>query len=345
VAITSRDIAREAGVSQSTVSRALNGDRRVAPTTRERVLAVARRHAYTPNAAARTLITSRTQTVGVVVSDITNPFYPQLVDVLHDELALAGYRLVLFNDRRGQASGQIAPQLQGSAVDGVILASATVGSGLAMHCLASGVPLVLLNRDVPDIDVDRVTSDNVAGGRIAAQALCELGHQVIATVGGPHTTSTGRDRLRGFAEELARRGHALDERLVRIVPYSHDSGYRCGLELLDLAPRPTAIFCANDVLAFGALDAAARNGVRVPADCSILGYDDIEMAAWEVFDLTTIRQPLARMAQAAARMLVERIELTGSLAGRHRVFEPELIVRGTAAAAPQRPGANQASAS
>jgi LacI family transcriptional regulator len=298
------------------------------------VLAVARRNAYTPNAAARTLITSRTLTVGVVVSDITNPFYPQLINVLGDELALAGYRLVLFNDRSGQANEEIPRQLQGNAVDGVILTSAMLDSELARRCRASGFPLVLLNRDVPDIDVDRVVSDNVSGGRIAATTLLAGGHRTIATISGPSNTSTGRDRLRGFREVLAQHPGALGERVRHAAAYSHDSGYRASLELLALEPRPTAIFAANDVLALGALDAARRLGVRVPHDCSIIGYDDIEMASWEVFSLTTIRQPIARMAEAAARLLVERIEGVADRPGRRRVFDAELVVRATIAPPP-----------
>ena len=344
MSITSRDIAREAGVSQSTVSRALRGDRRVAPATRQRILAVARSRAYTPNAAARTLITARAMTVGVVVADIANPFYPHLVDVLHDELALAGYRLVLFTDRTGQAVEQILPQLQGHAIDGVILASATVDSELAAGCRASGFPLVLLTRDVDALDVDRVVSDNVAGGRLAADTLLDLGHRTIATIGGHRSTSTGRDRLRGFSEALADRGHRVPPRYARLDRYSHASGYRAALELLSEDPRPTAIFCANDVLAIGAIDAAVQLHLRVPDECSIMGFDDVEMASWQVFQLTTVRQPLARMAEAAARMLVERIEHP-ELAARRCVFEPELMWRRTIGPPAQRAGVNQGSSS
>jgi LacI family transcriptional regulator len=329
VAITSRDVAREAGVSQSTVSRAIRGDRRVAPQTRERVLAVVRRHGYTPNAAARSLITSRTYTIGVVVSDITNPFYPQLVDVLHDAFARSGYRLLLFNDRNDRASDEIAPQLQGGSVDGVVITSAMLGSTLAARCRAGGLPVVLLNRDVPGVDADRVISDNVAGGELAAATLLRLGHRRLAVINGPSNTSTSRDRLRGFLDGLARHDCPFDGRLLRGGDYSHATGHRALLDLITSESPPTGVFCANDVIALGALDAAHRAGLRVPDDLSIIGFDDIAMADWELFSLTTVRQPLAEMAEVAARMLVERIEGAAPASASTRLFEPRLITRAT----------------
>ncbi|HEU4974363.1 MAG TPA: LacI family DNA-binding transcriptional regulator [Baekduia sp.] len=339
MAITSRDIAKAAGVSQSTVSRALRGDTRVAEETRLRVVEAAERLRYTPNLLARSLITNRTKTIGVVVSDITNPFYPELLDVLHAEINLSGYRTVLFNERTDEGNTDtLLPQLAGRAVDGMVFASATLGSRSAEIFSRAGLPVVLLNRRVDEAQVDLVISDNYNGGQLAGRFLADLGHRRIALIAGPANTSTSRDREAGFREALEARGAQLDERLRRAGDYSHQSGYQWCIDLMRLDPPPTAIFCANDVVAFGALDAAKRLGVRVPEDLSILGFDDIEMASWEVFSVTTIRQPLARMAKLAVRMLIERLEGQAEPEPRAVVFPTQLVRRETTAPPAQEGG-------
>jgi len=261
VSVTSRDIAREAGVSQSTVSRALRGDPRVADDTRARIMEAAERLQYSPNLAARSLITNRTRTIGLVISDITNPFYPTLVDVLHDEFSLSGYRTVLFNERTdARGADDLLPQLAGRAVDGLVFASATLGSRSINAFAARGLPVVLLNRYVDEAKVDRVVADNYGGGVQAARFLAhDLGHRRIALIAGPDNTSTTRDRESGFRATLAELGVPFDESLRREGDYSHQSGYQWCLDLLRSDPRPTAIFCGNDVIALGALDAAAAS--------------------------------------------------------------------------------------
>lgn len=332
MAVTSKDIARAAGVSQSTVSRALRGDPRVAPETAARVAEVARRMRYLPSAAARSLITNRTETIGVVVADITNPFYPQLVHALQDELGARGYRTVLLTER---TDGDLLARLQGRSVDGLLFTSATLASPVVDEAVAQGIPVALLNRDADGVEADRVLSDNRAGGALAAEALLRLGHRRIALIAGEPGTSTARDREAGFRAALAAAGAPLDERLRRVGDYAHASGHRLALELLEGEPRPTAIFCANDVVAFGVLDAARRLGLAVPEQLSVIGYDDIEMASWELFSLTTIRQPLSEMARTAARLLVERVEgRDDPPPPRRHVFPAELVERATAGPAP-----------
>jgi LacI family transcriptional regulator len=329
LSITTRDVAREAGVSQSTVSRALNGDPRVAPETRARIEAAAKRLSYLPNSAARSLITKRTDTIGILIGEITHPFYPQLVDVLHDEFTLSGFRTVLLNERAdaGRGADELFPQLQGRFVDGIVIANAMLGATFVDDLDKQGIPVVLLNRDVDDAHVDRVVSDNVGGGEVAAQTLIELGHRRIGLIGGPANASTARDRALGFERVLARAGLEVASR--RAGEFTHQSGYQWCLELLREPSPPTAIFAANDVIAFGVLDAAKRLGVRVPEDLSVIGYDDIEMAGWELFGLTTVRQPLAQMAKAAARMLIERIEGRAVREPARLVFPANLVRRHT----------------
>ena len=231
VAVTSNDIARRLQISQSTVSRALRGDPRVAPETRARVLRAAREMNYTPNLAARTLITRKTRTVGVVVSDITNPFYPELLEILHNEFALAGYRTVLFNERTDASAEQhLADLVNGSAADGIVYVSATLGSPLPGR--PGGVPMVLVNRYLDDVDVDTVISDNRRGGQLVAEAMVELGHRRVAVIAGPENTTTSRDRERGFREQLTGSGVSFDESLRRVGQFTHHSGYQWCLDLL-----------------------------------------------------------------------------------------------------------------
>jgi LacI family transcriptional regulator len=319
MAVTSKDIAGELGISQSTVSRALRGDPRVAASTLTRVLDAAQRLNYTPNLAARSLITRKTRTIGVVVSDITNPFYPELLDILHNEFALASYRTILLNERTDVHLEQhVAELVNGGAVDGLVYVSAVLGMPLPGRG-ASARPVVLLNREICSAAV--------------AQALVDLGHRRIALIAGPENTSTSKDREVGFTEQLRALGAPLDERLRRVGQFSHKSGYQWCLDLLAADERPTALFAANDVIAFGALDAARRLRVRVPEELSVVGFDDIDMASWEGFNLTTARQPLAEMARTAARLLLERIESEEPLAPRRRVFPVKLVHRSTLAAA------------
>ena len=334
MAVTSKDIARKLKISQSTVSRALRGDPRVAADTMARVLEAARQMNYTPNLAARSLITRRTGTVGVVVSDITNPFYPELIDILHNELALAGFRTILFNERTDASVEQhLGDLVNGAAVDGLVYVSATLDAPLPGRGRRD-IPIVLVNRYIESTQADTVVADNHRGGRLVAEAMVELGHRRIALIAGPENTTTSRDRERGFREELRARGIRFDETLRRVGQFSHSSGYQWCLDLLAAEQRPTAVFAGNDVIAFGALDAARRVGVRVPAELSIVGFDDIDMAGWEGFNLTTVRQPLAEMGRAAAKLVTERIASAREAPPRRRVFPVGLVRRDTLAPAP-----------
>ena len=328
---TSWTVARAAGVSQSTVSRALRGDPRVREETRRRVDEVARRLGYVPNSLASSLVSRSTRTVSVIVSDLTNPFFPSLLTPIYDELQLMGYRVVLFTERTDIPTGQESlRRLLDRSIDGVLVTTATLDSRFAVELQQRGLPMVLLNRYIDNLDVDRVISDNFGGAVAGGRHLLELGHRRVGIIQGPSNTSTSRDRTAGLLQALTD-GHIVpDPGLAREGSYSHQSGYQHTRELLRLPEPPTAIFCANDVVAFGALDAALSLGVRVPQDVSILGFDDIPMAAWEVFQLTTLRQPIGDMARAAARMLAERIEHPRDIgAGREQVFATSLVRRAT----------------
>lgn len=327
---TSHDVAALAGVAQSTVSRALSGDPSISEPTRERVVEAARELHYSPNAMARSLITRRADRVGVFIADITNPFYPELVESLEREFEALGYGLALFSDGvYSEEDGQLDLFLS-RTIDGLIFASAGLGFSLGDRLAATEAPVVFLNRHVDDDRFDRVVADNVGGGRLAAELLLELGHTRIAQISGPPQTSTARDRDVGFQAALAERGAPLPGRYHRHGPYAHATGFEGCRSLLSEDPPPTAIFCGNDVIALGAWDAAVSAGLDVPGDLSIVGFDDILLSGWESIGLTTVRQPLAAMAASSARLLVGRIESGHTGAGRAEEFPVEMVMRRSA---------------
>ncbi|MCQ4209419.1 LacI family DNA-binding transcriptional regulator [Streptomyces longispororuber] len=331
------DVAKAAGVSQSTVSRVFRGDPLVAPRTRDAVLDAARRLGYAPNAAARALTTSRAHAVAVVTPDVVNPLYPQEITTLHEEFRSAGYRTVLLT--RGAETGGAGPSdleaLRGGTVDGVVFAAATVESPAVDDFLESGMPLVLLHRDVDGREVDRVLVDDAAGCRIVAEYLAGHGHRRIALLAGHQDTSSGRERTRFFAAALDALGRPLDPALTRWGSHTHATGLAHGLELLDAAEPPTAVLCGSDIVAYGVLEAAHQRGLRVPEDLSVIGFDDIAMSSWSMVGLTTVHQPLEAMGKAAAETLLHRIEHPDSHVPRRQVFDVRLVERATAGPAPR----------
>ncbi|MET8468543.1 LacI family DNA-binding transcriptional regulator [Streptomyces sp. NPDC006422] len=331
MAITSHDVARLAGVSQPTVSRALRDDPRVSLATREKVKRAAEALNYVPSEAGRTLSTRATRRVGVIVTDMTNPFYPHVVAPLHDELERLGYRMMLLTERSDEAVAE--EKLLDQSLDGVVLATATTDSRLPALLERRGMPYVFLNRDTGRPGDIASVVDNEGGGRLVAKELVALGHRRIAGIFGAANTTTGRDRELGFRLALADAGIGLpDDRVVRGA-FEYDTGYAALPSLLDAAEPPTAVFCGNDVVAIGVLNAALAAGVKVPDDLTVIGFDDLPMAAWEVFRLTTVRHDLGELACQAARLLVRRIGGEVPADGERLVLPTEFVPRATHAEA------------
>ncbi|MCX4094605.1 LacI family DNA-binding transcriptional regulator [Nocardia sp. alder85J] len=331
-AITSYDVARRAGVSQSTVSRAMRGDPRVIEETRDRIRALAAEMGYVPHLTARNLITRRSSSIAVVSGDLRNPSYPALVNTLQERFADHDYRVLLMNDRTDGTLEKDIQALRGGLVGGVVFISARLDSPIVSEMIDWKIPLVILNRDVDGSQagrVDRVTSDNIGGGRLVAHRLLAMGHRRIGLISGPLDNSSVKLREGGFREALARNGFPLDEELVHRGEVDAATGFEGGARLLRRDRPPTALFCITDFVAYGTLDAAARLGRRVPADVSVVGYNDLDASSWSMFDLSTVRQPLEAMAIAAAELLLARIDGAAGVPV-HRAFPVQWVQRGSA---------------
>lgn len=323
---TSHDVARAAGVSQPTVSRALRGDPRVAVATQERIREVAQRLGYVLSDRGRSLATRRTGRIGVVVEDLDNPFYLELLARLHERLEREGARMIVFAP--GLRDPERVEHLADGSIDGVILTTTRLDSPLPSQLIEHGFPFVLLNRVVEDVEADCCSGDNFAGGVAAAMAILEHGHREIGAIFGPSDTSTARDRKEGFRSALADNGAPLDPALTRGGAQRFADGHRHMLDLLDGRRRPSAIFCVNDVVGIGAINAAFSRGLAVPDDLSLVGFDDLAMTSWEAFRLTTVRQDIRRMGEVAIDLLLDRIADPGREA-RRVVVPAELVPRST----------------
>ena len=322
--VTSYDVAQLAGVTQPTVSRAMRGQR-ISEETRARVLAAAEMLGYVPSNVGRSLATRRTNRVAFVVEDLTNPYY--LWSLLHFERRLqdAGFEASVIRHTTDDA---VLEQLGAGGTDGVALASLRLGSTLPRTLQKQGIPAVVLNRETPDSGLDTCVSDNRLGARLVAERLLHLGHRRIGMLAGPGGTSTGRDRAAGFRDVLGEAGIALHPAVCREVEYTQPAGHEAALEVLRSPHAPTGLFCANDMIAVGALNAATRLGISVPEQLSVIGYDNVDLAAWERIDLTTVHQGIEALASTAAALLLDRIG--GDRSGPRRVvIAPELVVRST----------------
>ncbi|MCP2279678.1 LacI family DNA-binding transcriptional regulator [Nocardia amikacinitolerans] len=333
MAVTSIDVAKRAGVSQATVSRALRDQRGTSEATRQHVRAVARELGYVPLQSGRSLSTSRSRRIGIVVGELTNPFYGALVAPIVRELDTRGYLGVLLHDADIREPDS-TPIFDGS-FDGVLLTT-TSDSRLADEIERRGIPYCLINREITGrrpISAD--VPDNAHGAELVADLLTELGHTDIGVVAGPATTSTGSERLRAFRDALARRGIALHPDAVREVPSTIDDGCAALRDILATRPGLTAVFCANDVLAIGALEAAAQAALAVPEQLTVIGFDDIPLARLRAFDLTTVAVDLTALARKATEHLLDRVE-DPQVEPRRRVHEVRLVRRGTHAAPARR---------
>jgi LacI family transcriptional regulator len=333
--VSIKDVARHAGVSVGTVSNVINRPSHVSAEIRTRVTAAIQELGYVRSESARQLRAGRSRIMAMLVLDMSNPFFLDIARGAEQVARVAGLRMMLCNS--GQDPAEEAEYLSLFAeqrVRGLLVTPTGVNGANLTSLHRHGIPYIVVDRVASTDEACSVSVDDVVGGELAVQHLIRAGHTRIAYVSGPPTLAQCRDRRAGAAAAIAATG--LPESALTVLQVDRmtvASGRDAGSRLLGLGQPPTAVFCVNDLVALGVLQAMYTAGVRVPDDMSIVGYDDIEFAAAAAVPLTSVRQPAYRMGQSAAELLIEETTDRGAgHAHRRVVFQPELVVRGSSLA-------------
>ncbi|WP_228486658.1 LacI family DNA-binding transcriptional regulator [Paludibaculum fermentans] len=321
-----KDIARLANVSHSTVSRALRGSSLISPQTITRIRQIAADSGYRPSAAARSLVTSRSATIGVVVTSIADPFAAEVVLGIEDAADQRDYSVILANSNaQPEREMRVVRAFEERRVDGIIVTSSRVGAVYAELLSQAHVPIVLLNNQHPSEFMHSVMIENLAASRQATQHLIDLGHRRIAYIGDRFGCQSDTERFSGYQSALEAAGLPILTEYTGYGNGSADGGDSAMSELLTLPLPPTAVFCYNDMTAFGAMRAAAARGLRIPTDLSIVGFDDLFFAQFAAPPLTTVRQPMRDMGRLAVESLLHL--LAGTPTEANLKMPGELIVR------------------
>ncbi|TLF50550.1 substrate-binding domain-containing protein [Halomonas urmiana] len=326
--VTSMHVAHLAGVSQSAVSRVFTPGASVSKKTIEKVRKAADELGYRPNVLARAMVSGKSGIIGLVVAYLNNQFYPEVLEKLTNVLQERGYHVLVF--LASHAAGNIdrvVEEILDFQVDGIIAASVALSSDLSARCQSAGVPMVLFNRVQDDPSMSTVTSDNIAGGRKAAEFLLAGGHKKVGYIAGWEGASTQRDREAGFRAGLQEAGVTLHAREVGnfVTEQTQEATRR-----MFASDPPDALFVANDHMALAVMDTLRFElGLSVPGDVSVIGYDDVTAAAWPTYNLTTVRQPANRMVAETVDIILRKIEDAEARPRRVEIDGP-LIIRGSA---------------
>jgi LacI family transcriptional regulator len=324
---TIRHVAKEAGVSVSTASRALNNKDDVSPETRQRVLDAAEKLRYIPSSIARGLVSGKTRTLGVVVNDNASPVYAEALRGIEEVANQAGFGVLICNSADSPEQEQHCLNiLRANHVEGILISPCRTDEKIARRLKASGETFVFIVRHCPGIEADYVITDGVEGGYLVTDYLLTLGHRRVGLVTGPLGISTAEGRLAGYVKALDKHGLYYDEQLVSRGAYTVTGGYKAARQLLDRSDRPSAIFAATDYQAVGVLKAARELAIRVPHDLALAGGDDIELAEFLQVPLTTFDSPSRQIGARAAEILIGRLK--GECQDLQQIaFKPRLIVR------------------
>jgi LacI family transcriptional regulator len=322
-----RDVAERASVSVTTVSHVVNKTRPVSDELRQRVLTAMDELGYQPNLLARSLRRGHTHTIGMIVPDSTNPFFAEVARGVEDTSFKQGYSVILCNSD-GDLDKEVfyANVLAERRVDGILFVAAGISTEQIRDLQARRMPVVVVDREIPDVAVDSVLADNARGGKSATRYLIDLGHRRIGCIVGPSDVTPSAERITGYRQALDEGGIPVDEALIVKGDFQYESGYQAACQLLAMDDPPTAIFACNDLMAVGAISAAVEVGRRVPTDLSVVGFDDVRLASFANPPLTTIVQPKYEMGVIAATMLLERIR-EHEIPPRRQMLDTSLLVR------------------
>jgi LacI family transcriptional regulator len=341
VSVTIRDVAREADVSVATVSRVLNEKGTARDETRRRILAIAKRLRYVPHGAARSLITRKTSTLGVLLPDLYGEFFSEVIRGLDVAARRRGYHLLVSSSHSDRSETEAMLRAMRGRVDGLVVLSPDLGVRALRSNLPEELPLVLLNcADHGTFDSIRV--DNRGGAIAMTRHLLALGHRRIAFVRGPEDNHDAEERLRGYREALGRGGSGASA-LELAGDFREDAGYRAAAPLLAAKPRPTAVFAANDAMAIGLLFAFRERRVRVPGDVALAGFDDIPIARYLTPPLTSVRVPIDELGRLAVERMLGLLDGAGAAGGagrRAQTLPTTLMIRRSCGAGSEERRAN-----
>lgn len=334
--VTIKDIAEKVEVSFATVSRALNNRPEVKEETRQKVLEAAKEMGYRPNKIARSLVTKRSQCLGLIVPDIMNPFFAELAQGVDEAATAKGYNVYLCSTNWSEKKElTYLNLLDGRQTDGIILASARDEGTNVEKFIERKLPLVVVNSLFREFGCHQVMIDNVRGGYLAAEHLIGLGHERIGFMGGLQHVKATIDRLAGLRAALKDEGLALDESFISFGAYSWESGYRRTKKLLKekKGELPTAIFAGNDIVALGVMQAADERGLKVPEQLALVGFDDIAFSAYPKVQLTTVSQQKKYLGECAVKIILDQLDQDPDSPDKERlVLQPSLVIRKTCGA-------------
>ncbi len=336
MAITIKDIARRAGVAHSTVSRALRDDEAIPARTAQRIKRLAARMGYVPSVVARSLKTSRSRALGLVVTNIADPFLSEVVRGVEEAALDAGYSLLLAaSNHDAEREKAILRALAERRADGVIICSSHVSAERLRELEAFGVPLALINNQVAGDFAHSIYHDDEWGGREVTRHLIGLGHRRIAYLGNAEGGRASADRQAGYRAEMKAAGLRVSRAWCLAGPGGRPPGGAAGAErFLQLYPRPTALFCYNDMMALGALQRLKQAGLRIPADCSVAGFDDVFVAEYADPPLTTFAQPKHQLGREAAELILNLLKHGPPARPRIKAVRGQLLARASTAPPP-----------
>jgi LacI family transcriptional regulator len=329
--VTIKDVAREAGVSVATISRVCNGSAAVKEETSRHVLDVATRLGYSPHGAARSLITNRTNTIGVLLPDLHGEFFSEVIRSIDQAAHQDGYHLLVSSSHDEEREIVASFRAMRGRVDGLLVMSPDLDARTAVHSFPEGFPVVLLNCPAEREGYDSIVIANHEGANAVVEHLIGLGHRRIAMITGRERNHDAAERRRGFRDAMRAGGIPAEDTIEVAGDFSEESGFQAARELLRAERRPTAIFAANDSMAIGALSALREGGVRVPEEIAVAGFDDIPMARYMNPPLTTVHVDISALGARATNRLLEQIheEPGGRREHRQEVVPTTLVVRGS----------------